>query len=485
VSGGPVLVWFRHDLRLSDHPALAEAARSGRAVLPVYVWAPEDEGAWPPGAASRWWLHHSLEALDTSLRRRGSRLVLRSGPADRVLAELAAETGAELVAWSRRYEPHARVQEERVASALRRAGVATADHPGHLLAEPSDVVSGQGSFYRVFTPFWKALRARPDPPAPLAPPRRLAAPRRWPQGLPLAALELLPDVDWAGGLRERWVPGEPGAQQRLDELVASRLGTYGEERDRLDRPAISELSPHLHFGEIGPRQVWHAVRRASAQHPSWGRSAEAYLRQLAWREFGHHLLVHVPHLPERPYRDEFAAFPWRDDERGLRAWQRGRTGYPLVDAAMRELWRTGFVHNRARLVVASFLTKHLLVPWQRGARWFWDTLVDADLANNSLGWQWTAGCGPDAAPYFRVFNPALQARRFDPHGRYVRDWLPSLRALEPPALHDPATAPPLVLEAAGIRLGRTYPRPIVDHRSGRDRALAAYDQVRKRSRGGA
>ena len=430
------LVWFRADLRLTDNPALAAAARRGP-VVPVYVWAPEEEGAWPAGAASRWWIHHSLVALERELARHGLPLVIRRGPAGAALAGLMGETGADAVFWNRRYEPAAIARDGDVKRALPGAQ----SFNGALLHEPWTVATGAGTPYRVFTPFWRSLQTMGSPHAPLPAPR-LTAPSHRPPSLRPEGLGLLPDVTWDAGLAECWNPGEAGAAEALDGFCG-RARRYADDRDQPARPS-SRLSPHLHHGELSPRQVWHAVSDSA------GAAAEPYLRQLAWREFAHHLLYHHPASAERALSPGFARMPWRDDPAALAAWQQGRTGYALVDAGMRQLWETGWMHNRVRMVAASFLTKHLLIDWREGARWFWDTLVDADLANNTLGWQWVAGSGADAAPYHRIFSPERQAQRYDADGGYRDRWLG----------------------------GGHCPPPIVDHAAARTRALAAYDAVR-------
>ena len=472
------IVWFRQDLRLAGNPALKAAAAAGGPVVPAYVWSPDEEGRWAPGAASRWWLRRSLAALDADLRQRGSRLVLRRGEAAAVLLEIAAATGARAVLWNDRREPTAREQERAVAEALAGAGVEARRFNGSLLADPRALRNRQGKPYRVFTPFWKALRELPEAPAPPAAPRRLAAPARWPRSDRLGDLGLPAAVDEAGGLAETWQPGEAGAAKRLRRFLDRALAAYPGDRDRPDVEGVSRLSPHLHFGEIGPAQVWRAVGRRAARDPSLAPAAEAFLRQLAWREFGHHLLAHFPFTPEDNLDARFDRFSWRRAPRELAAWREGRTGFPVVDAGLRQLRETGWMHNRVRMIAGSLLVKHLLLDWRQGAAWFWDTLVDADLANNTLGWQWVAGCGADAAPYFRVFNPVRQGGRFDPDGAYVRRWVPELSALPARWIHAPWTAPAAALTEAGLRLGRDYPRPLVDPDAGRRRALDAYRRLR-------
>ena len=466
------IVWFRQDLRVEDHPALDAALRRGGPVTPAYIWAPEEEGAWPPGAASRWWLHQSLAALDAALRARGNRLTLRRGPSLETIRAIGRETGCRAICWNRRYEPASVARDAAVARALKDEGWDVAIFNGALLVEPDGVLTGQGSPYQDFTPVWKAVRER-DAGTALSAPDRIPAPRLKPVSEALSTLALEPTRDWAKGLRETWTPGPEGADAALRLFLQDTVADYPEKRDIPGEHATSRLSPHLHFGEISPRTVLTVIQQYAALDSTPGalRGAEAVLRQLYWREFAYYLLHHFPHTPEQPLRRDFARFPWRNDPRALRAWQRGQTGYPLVDAGMRELWRTGWMHNRVRMAAASFLVKHLLIPWQEGERWFWDTLVDADLANNTLGWQWTAGCGADAAPYFRIFNPVLQGRRFDAEGAYVRRWLPELAALPDRFVHEPWKAPP---EQHPV----TYPPPIVEHAAARERALSAYASLR-------
>jgi deoxyribodipyrimidine photo-lyase len=475
----PVLVWLRLDLRLADNPALHEAAASGRPVVPLFVLEPPGEEP-ATGAASRWWLHHSLEALAERLRALGGRLVLRRGQARAVVPELAAALGAPEVAWNRRYEPAGVREDAAVAAALARAGRRATVRSGNLLAEPDAVRSAGGGSFRVFTPFHRALEGLGAPPRPLPPPRALAWPERWPAGDRLADWRLLPRAPhWAGGLCAAWTPGEAAAHARLATFLGQGVGAYAVARDLPREDGTSRLSPHLHFGELSARQLWHAMAGADPL-AAGGAGAGSLLRQLAWREFCQHLLFHQAALLDRPLRPAFDRFPWRRRDAALRAWQRGETGYPIVDAGMRELWRTGWMHNRVRMIAASFLTKHLLVPWQDGAAWFLDTLVDADLANNAANWQWVAGCGADAQPYFRIFNPTLQGERFDPRGGYVRRWVPELARLPDALIHRPWQAGPLELSAAGLRLGTDYPRPIVEHAAARADALEAWRALKPR-----
>jgi deoxyribodipyrimidine photo-lyase len=469
----PAIVWFRQDLRLSDNPALSAAATGGGAVICLYVL--DDSGDWPMGGASRWWLHHSLTALRASLQARGGDLILRRGPAGEALSELASETGARAVFWNRCYEPWAVARDTAIKSRLKAEGVEARSFNAGLLYEPWTIQTKTGEPYKVFSAFWRACALAGEPEAPAAAPETLPRLHHDLRSDALDEWALTPSrPDWAGGLRDAWTPGETGAQDRLDHFLNSTIGWYRADRDRPDRPHTSKLSPHLHFGEIGPRQVWRATQ-ALAGHTS---DAEKFLTELGWREFSHHLLFHFPTLPERNLRAAFDAFPWADDPAGLEAWRRGRTGYPIVDAGMRELWTTGWMHNRVRMIAASFLVKDLLLPWQAGEAWFWDTLVDADLSANAASWQWVAGSGADAAPYFRIFNPVLQGEKFDPDGAYVRRWIPELARMPSTWIHKPWLAPPAALAGAGVRLGQSYPRPIVDHGVARDRALAAFAAIK-------
>ena len=470
------IVWFRRDLRLADNPALRHALDHHDRVLPVYVHAPEEEGAWAPGGASRWWLHHALAALGQSLAKAGAPLLIRRGGSLGELLELAKAAKAEAVYWNRLYEPALVQRDQGIKQALREHGLQAHSFNAALLLEPWQLKTGGGDPYRVFTPFWRAATGYLPQHAPLPSPRRIPAPTP-PRGLPLDALELLPRIAWDGGLRQAWTPGEHGAWKELETFCEDALAHYKTGRDHPAVNGTSRLSPHLHFGEISPLQARARLQRLGAEDPRPGvlANTDHYLRELGWREFAHHLLYHFPRTPEQPLYEKFAHLPWRrkrDYAADLRAWQRGRTGVPLVDAGMRQLWHTGWMHNRVRMVVASFLTKNLLIPWQEGAAWFWDTLVDADLANNTLGWQWTAGCGADAAPYFRVFNPVLQGGKFDARGAYIRAWVPELAGADDKAVHAPWQAQ--------RPLPPPYDQPIADLAASRQRALDAYAQIRNR-----
>ncbi len=478
---GPSVVWFRLDLRLADNPAVQAALARGASVVPLFILDDETPGRWAIGGASRWWLHHSLQALARELEGRGAKLVLRRGPAERCLMEVIEEAGAGAVYWNRRYDSDGIAVDSRIKESLRERGLTAESFNAGLLHEPWTLRTKGGDPFKVFTPFWKTIVGLGDPEAPLP------APKSIPGGVgvisdDLEAWSLLPtSPDWAGGLRETWSPGEAHAKERLSAFLEDALARYGEDRNRPDLPQTSRLSPHLHWGEIGPRQVWHWTRDHVRARGGKGleREALAFLRELGWREFSQHLLFHWPEFPDKAWKPAFEDFPWSEDAAGFEAWCRGQTGYPIVDAGMRELYATGWMHNRVRMVTASFLIKHLLVPWQQGEAWFWDTLVDADLGSNSASWQWVAGSGADAAPYFRIFNPVLQGEKFDPKGAYVRRWVPEIAALPDADLHKPWQASPEVLAAAGIELGVTYPAPIVDHSAARARALAAYETIKK------
>ena len=476
----PAIFWFRQDLRLADNPALQAALQRGSAVIPLFIHAPDEEAPWSPGGASRWWLHQSLRALDVGLRELGSRLVIRRGPTLETLRALLKETGAAAVFWNRRYEPAVIARDATVKEALRCAGCEAESFNAALLHEPWTIQNQSGKPFQVFTPFWRHCLAKDEPPEPRSAPKSLPAPAKWPRSVPLNELELEPRMIWADGLRAAWQPGEAGAAANLGRFLTKAFDNYPDQRNRPDVIGTSRLSAHLHFGEISPRQVWHGLRRTAAKRglalEKWRGSQ--FLAEIGWREFAHHLLFHFPHTPSEPLRAAFQKFPWRKDAAWLRAWQKGRTGYPIVDAGLRELWATGWMHNRVRMITASFLLKDLLLPWQEGARWFWDTLVDADLAQNTLGWQWSAGCGADAAPYFRVFNPTRQGGKFDPRGDYVRQWCPELAQLPDEWLHQPPAAPPEILRAAGVELGRTYPEPLVSHAIAREVALEAYGRIK-------
>jgi deoxyribodipyrimidine photo-lyase len=474
-SDSPVIVWFRRDLRLADNPALAEAVDSGRPVVPLYILDQTGDGR-ALGGASRWWLERSLQGLAASLDDAGAVLILRRGPAEAVLREVIDQTGAEAVYMNRRFEPDAFSADADIAHALKDDGITCRGFNGSLLARPGSVLTQTEKPYKVFTPFYRTLMEGLEVPPGRPAPERI-------RGVEGVTSEKLDDwelydrhPDWARRFDET-APGEAAALKRLGDFIRRDLADYGVMRDRPGRPGTSRLSAALHWGEISPWRVVKDVRAAVEAGKVTDKQAEAFVREIGWREFSAHLLNQFPTLPTDNFQDKFDAFPWQTDEKGLKAWQTGQTGYPMVDSGMRELWATGWMHNRVRMVVASFLVKHLRIDWREGESWFWDTLVDADLASNSQNWQWVGGSGADAAPYFRIFNPVSQGTKFDADGKYVRRWIPELKALPDKWLHSPWDAPAEVLRDAGVRLGTTYPRPIVDHAEARAAALEAFKSL--------
>nr|WP_202031855.1 deoxyribodipyrimidine photo-lyase [Paraburkholderia sacchari] len=485
----PAVVWFRDDLRLADQPALAHAAATGRPLICLYIHDPQAAGERAPGGAARWWLHATLAALDAALRERGGRLLLMKGAESEMLEACIAASGATGVYWNRRYGGQERDGDARLKAGLRERGLTVESFNATLLYEPWTVLNQAGEPFQVFSAWWRACRRAGDPLPPAS------APRRWNfQSIPARLARLastLDDLgleprrpDWATGLREAWPAGEEAALERLRAFFSDDFEAYAGERDAPDLAATSRLSPYLRVGALSPRQVYAALRAAQYDGAAGSRgrreaSAEKFASELGWREFCYYQRYHYPDLARRNLRPAFDAMPWRRDTSGLRAWQRGLTGYPFVDAGMRELWRTGWMHNRVRMVTASFATKHLLLDWRAGEQWFWDTLVDADPASNPANWQWVAGSGIDAAPYFRIFNPVLQGQKFDPRGAYVRKWVPELASLPDRLIHQPWKASAQELEAAGVRLGVDYPHPLVAHEAARERALEAFARTGK------
>lgn len=446
------VVLFRRDLRVDDNPALRAATSAGQAVA-VYILDDEADGR-PLGGAARWWLHHSLVRLEAKLDTLGVPLILRRGDQNAQAMAIANSEGARAVYWNRRYTPWGIATDKSLKSDLRRNGIAASSFAGTYLREPWEVRSKRGGWLRVFTPFYRASLAMGEPPPPVRPPAAQANHRSRSSSEPLAALDLLPTApDWAGGLRKAWLGGLEAPGKTLHAFVQNGIANYDGTRDRPDIDGTAALSPYLAFGELSPRQAWHAARRVQQSDSDSKGGVEAFLRQLVWRDFCASLLFHFPDLATRPFQPKFETFPWSDDVPSLRAWQKGETGYPWIDAGMRQLWETGWMHNRVRMGVASFLTKHLLLPWQHGEAWFWDTLVDADPAQNIANWQWVAGCGADAAPYFRIFNPITQGEKFDRTRDYLKRWQPDATSYLP--------------GSAGIL-------PIVGHKEARARALEAF-----------
>lgn len=472
----PIIVWFRQDLRLSDQPALAAALADGRPVLPLFVWESESEEDWRPGGASQWWLHHALTDLAAQLKEKGLQLILRCGSPRETLRALCDECGAEAVYWNRRYEPAAIAADAALKEQLKDDGWEVKSFNAALLFEPWTVSTQSGGPYKVYTPFSRAVLGRSLPEPVEVSWKGVKGPQGGLKSLEVDDLKLLPKLAWADEFPDAWDPTRKGAEKRLETFLhEGGVRDYATARDEPAVDGTSRLSPYLHWGQIGPREVAAALGKVAQS-----KGQETFLRELIWREFGYHVLYHFPETPTKPLQPYFKHFPWRNDAKALEAWQKGQTGYPIIDAGMRQLWRTGWMHNRVRMIVGSLLVKHLLIRWEEGARWFWDTLVDADLASNTLGWQWIGGCGADAAPYFRIFNPMTQGSKFDPDGAYVRRWVPELAKLPDKYIHTPWEAPPHVLEHAGVELGETYPEPIIEHKAGRERALEAFETLKER-----
>ena len=472
-----IIVWFRADLRLHDNPALYAAVNRGELIIPVYIHAPQEEGHWQPGAASCWWLHHSLASLARDLKQRGSRLILRAGNSREQLEQLIEQTGATAVYTTRGYSPTGIKRDNKIQQALRKANIDFTLYNGNLLVEPDSIHNKAGQPFKVFTPFWRTHQQHFSLPGLLPAPNHLPAVPTRLSSTALGNLELLPKLPWDKGLRNTWLVGEHAALQQLQTHTTEVSAEYPAVHDRPDIDGTSQLSPYLHFGELSVRQVAHTLmqlqRRKTAQA-----GATALLRQLVWRDFAHHILWHFPATTDKPFNSRYDRFPWqrRTKSRLLKAWQQGQTGFPIIDAGMRQLWQTGWMHNRVRMIVASLLSKNAGIHWQLGARWFWDTLVDADLAQNSMNWQWVAGCGVDAAPYFRIFNPVLQSQKFDPRGEYIRRWVPELAGLPTKFIHQPELTPPLIQQASGVLIGTDYPEPMLDLKTSREQALQHYRQ---------
>ena len=480
-SNSPIIVWFRNDLRIHDNTALSSAVQSGRPIVALYVLDDESPGKWVPGAASRWWLHESLKSLSEELATRGGKIILRRGSALSEVVAVANAVNASAVHASCNYEPWAAELEKYLKGELSQDGIPLHLSSGVLLHDPETLTTQSGTSFKIYTPFWRAFMAKGSPHQP----KRLTGSITFYDSRDLASDKLedwgLPpsDPDWASEFRTTWQPGEKGAQERLKKFLTNALNGYAKYRDHPDFESTSRLSPHLHFGEISPATVWYALGEAARRTNASDQSILKFQQELVWREFSAHLLFHFPMMPEKPFKDSYEKFPWREDHERLRCWQKGQTGYPIVDAGMRELWHTGWMHNRVRMIVASYLIKDLLIPWQEGEAWFWDTLVDADLANNAAGWQWVAGSGADAAPFFRIFNPVTQGEKFDPEGRYVRRWIPELAKLPSKFIHAPWQADNKTLQDAEVELGSTYPKPIVDHARARKRALQALSTIKR------
>ncbi|MBX9742219.1 MAG: DNA photolyase family protein [Chthoniobacterales bacterium] len=469
-----IIFWFRNDLRLSDNPGFSQAVSEGK-VMPIYIFDQESVELFKMGSASRWWLYHSLKSLDRSLQ---EKLNIYHGCSQEVFKKLLHLHNVEAIYWSRCYEPYQREQEDAVSLLLQQHKIKFQYFNASLLWEPGQILTTNRQAYQRFTPFYgEAILQNHAPRAPLPAPTTMVLLKDTNNPLDIDSLPLLSKTSWYTKMDSLWAIGESPAQYELSHFLKTRLPLYHKNRDFPAIPSTSRLSAYLHFGEISPHQVWHSVQQETTKFLK--KDGDAFLRELAWREFFYHQLFHFPKLTWKNVQPKFDGFPWCHNEVLLKAWQQGKTGYPIIDAGMRELWQTGTMHNRVRMIVASFLTKNMLIDWRDGAAWFWDTLVDADLASNSCNWQWVAGCGVDAAPYFRIFNPVLQAEKFDPEGIYIRHYIPELSQLPKKFLFTPWLASKSILEGAGILLGKTYPIPIVDLQLSRERALEAYHSLGK------
>ncbi|MBI2786475.1 MAG: deoxyribodipyrimidine photo-lyase [Legionella longbeachae] len=465
------LVWFRHDLRLNDNPAFIEASSHHQFVIPLYIYDKKNSVL---GGAQDWWLHHSLTSLNHSLMQLGLKLILRKGDPFEIILDLVKKISVSAVYWNRCYEPAAILRDKKIKATLLEGGIEVQSFNGSLLHEPWTIRNKNGDYFKVFTPYWKHCKQILN----IQPARCL---EHSPSAIEvqsdvLGDWSLLPTIKWAAQFSKYWTPGETGAQYKLHEFIEHHLNGYKKNRDFPIKNATSRLSPHLHFGEISPWTILRTIELAKLDPNCDLSSEEHFLSELGWREFSVYLLYHFPNLPYDNFRREFDAFPWQNDEQLLSCWQKGLTGYPIIDAGMRELWATGYMHNRVRMIAASFLTKGLLIDWRLGADWFLDTLVDADLANNSASWQWVAGCGADAAPYFRIFNPVLQSQKFDPDGSYIRHWVPELSQVESQSIHAPWES----INSAQIYLNTNYPRPIINHHEARTTALSYYNQLKRK-----
>ncbi len=470
-TGGRALVWFRKDLRLADNPCLEEALKAKKEIIPVFIWDREEGGEWSPGAASRWWLHHALESLGKNIKQFGGSLILQTGKAEEILPALANRLKIDTLYFGRTYDPFSRATQHAVENAFCKEAIKIESFNASLLQEPWEIKNGSGKPFQVFTPYWRKCRSGIYKETSNYSTKDLCFIKSSAESLPIEKLGLLPDHGWSEKLSNHWEVSENAGHKLIRRTTEEVTRSYATARNIPSRDGTSRLSPYLAWGLVSPKQICEAV--LASDNDGGVRGENKYLVEIGWREFSYHLLYHFPQIPDQPLREKYAAFPWRNDPSQLSAWQFGNTGYPMVDAGMRQLYETGWMHNRVRMVVASFLVKHLLLSWQDGARWFWDTLVDADLASNTQGWQWAAGCGADAAPYFRIFNPITQGEKFDAKGEYTRKWIPSLKQLPGKWIFKPWEAPPDLLLISDVFLGNNYPHPCVDHKEGRTRALEA------------
>ena len=476
-SNGRALVWFRKDLRLKDNPCLAAALKAKKQIIPVFIWNRDEGGQWSPGAASRWWLHHSLKSLKEDIEHLGGKFILQKGKAEEILPLLAEKFNADTLYFGRTYDPAGIATQNLVESSFVKDSLTVESFNTSLLQEPWEIKNGSGRPFQVFTPYWRKSRAGIYKETSNYAPSQLSLFNSGADSLTLEQLSLLPNHDWHLKLSEHWEVSEDAAHRLIERTTEEVTRSYATARNIPSKDGTSRLSPYLAWGLVSPKQICKAV--LASDNKGGFRGENKYLVEIGWREFSYHLLYHFPKIPDQPLRDKYASFPWRSDSAQLKSWQFGQTGYPMVDAGMRQLYETGWMHNRVRMVVASFLVKHLLLSWQDGARWFWDTLVDADLASNTQGWQWAAGCGADAAPYFRIFNPITQGEKFDGNGEYTKKWIPSLSELPKKWVFKPWEAPPDLLLVSDVFLGNNYPFPCVDHKEGRARALEALASLKQ------
>jgi len=478
-SNSKSLVWLRRDLRIYDNEALFRASEESDSLICVYIHCPEEDKPWERGAASKWWLHHSLHSLKKDLHSLGSELILTNGESSlSEILKMIFDHSIGRVYWNRIYDPHLVERDIKIKNKLHSNGIEVISCKGNLLKEPWEIKNGSGKPYQVFTPFWRNLSKEINNQVPFPRPKSLNT-IKVNSSLSLEDLNLLPNIPWDKGFYDTWVVSEDEAQKLLNNFLLETAETYKEKRDFPSLSATSKLSPYLHFGQISSRTIWYESQKYFESDKL--NSIEPFLRQIGWRDFAHHLLFNFPHTDTKPLKKEFEKFPWKKSKAIFSKWQKGKTGIPIVDAGMRELWHTGIMHNRVRMITASLLVKNLLIPWQDGSRWFWDTLIDADLPNNTLGWQWVAGSGADAAPYFRIFNPVSQGERFDKDGSYVRKWVPELKNLPSTWIHKPWECPDSVLSEAGIVLGKSYPKPLISLKESREEALSLYQELKSSS----
>jgi len=466
------IVWLRHDFRLTDNPALYYAAQHSNKVVPVYIHAPEEANLWQAGQASNWWRHHSLTNLEQAIAQRGGRLIIRQGKSLEELLKLCQELKASTVYWNQTYTPGLTQRDQGVRNALESIGVDHYQYNGSLLHTPGTILNKEGKPYRVFSAFWATCQRLGLGQTPLPAPSSLYDCKL--ASIPISELKLLPNIPWDQHFYEHWQPGEAHGLNQIERLCEERLDGYHHNRDYPAIEGTSRLSPYLALGEVSPRQIVTALLNTFMRRTLRASECDSFIREIGWREFAYHTLQHFPESIEKVLNPRFEKMPWQQNPELLNAWQQGKTGYPIIDAGMRELWQTGWMHNRVRMIVASFLTKNGMIHWQHGARWFWDTLVDADLASNSFNWQWVAGTGLDAAPYFRIFNPIRQSEKFDSKGHYIRCWLPELKALPDKWIHTPWKAPADILQHANISIGDNYPAPVLDLGITRKHALSCF-----------